>query len=199
MTPMCARSMPLLEATFAPWTAGDAPRGEATYPYLRVRGEIAIIGLTSAVPTGPLMATGQARQEAARGVRRIARRDRRQGAGAGRAHSPPADRRRHAAAARSFRRGGVRADRARPRRRGDPAWPHPRAGRALASLARRAHGRRRGSGDRRALRRGAPPATRAIAPPIISCASIATAIAGGSAPAPAGLRRKARRSANGRR
>ena len=29
--------MPLLEATFAPWTTGDAPRGEATYPYLRVR------------------------------------------------------------------------------------------------------------------------------------------------------------------
>jgi 3',5'-cyclic AMP phosphodiesterase CpdA len=52
-------SMPLLEATFAPWTAGDAPRGETTYPYLRVRREIAIIGLTSAVPTGPLMASGR--------------------------------------------------------------------------------------------------------------------------------------------
>jgi 3',5'-cyclic AMP phosphodiesterase CpdA len=52
-------SMPLLEATFAPWTAGDSPRGEATYPYLRVRREIAIIGLSSAVPTGPLMATGK--------------------------------------------------------------------------------------------------------------------------------------------
>ena len=51
--------MPLLEATFAPWTTGDQPRGAATYPYLRVRREIAIIGLTSAVPTGPLMATGR--------------------------------------------------------------------------------------------------------------------------------------------
>jgi 3',5'-cyclic AMP phosphodiesterase CpdA len=51
--------MPLLEATFAPWTAGDAPGSEATYPYLRIRGEIAIIGLSSAVPTGPLMATGR--------------------------------------------------------------------------------------------------------------------------------------------
>ncbi len=29
------------------------------FPYLRVRGEIAIIGLTSGVPTGPLMATGR--------------------------------------------------------------------------------------------------------------------------------------------
>src|SRR5208282_217960 len=52
-------SMPLLEATFAPWTAGDAPRGGATYPYLRVRQEVAIIGLSSAVPTAPLMATGR--------------------------------------------------------------------------------------------------------------------------------------------
>jgi len=52
-------SMPLLETAFAAWTAGDAPRGKATYPYLRVRHEIAIIGLSSAVPTGPLMATGK--------------------------------------------------------------------------------------------------------------------------------------------
>ena len=52
-------SMPLLEATFAPWTKGDAPRGEATFPYLRVRDGIAIIGLSSAVPTAPLMATGR--------------------------------------------------------------------------------------------------------------------------------------------
>ncbi|HEY1451837.1 MAG TPA: metallophosphoesterase [Roseiarcus sp.] len=52
-------SMPLLEATFAPWTAGDAQASDATYPYLRVRGDIAIIGLSSAVPTGPLMATGR--------------------------------------------------------------------------------------------------------------------------------------------
>jgi len=52
-------SMPLLERAFAPWTAGDSPRGAATYPFLRVRREIAIIGLSSAVPTGPLMATGK--------------------------------------------------------------------------------------------------------------------------------------------
>jgi 3',5'-cyclic AMP phosphodiesterase CpdA len=52
-------SMPLLEATFAPWTAGDTQRSGATYPYLRVRRGIAIIGLSSAVPTAPLMATGR--------------------------------------------------------------------------------------------------------------------------------------------
>ena len=49
--------MPLLAATFAPWTTGDD--GVSGFPYLRVRGEIAMIGLTSGVPTGPLMATGR--------------------------------------------------------------------------------------------------------------------------------------------
>ncbi len=53
-------SMPLLATTFASWATSDgAPESRATYPYLRVRGEIAIIGLSSAVPTGPLMATGK--------------------------------------------------------------------------------------------------------------------------------------------
>ena len=50
-------SMPMLNATFEPWTTGDY--GASGFPYLRVRGEIAIIGLTSGVPTGPLMATGR--------------------------------------------------------------------------------------------------------------------------------------------
>ena len=53
-------SMPLLGTTFAPWATSDGAReSKATYPYLRVRGEIAIIGLSSAVPTAPLMATGR--------------------------------------------------------------------------------------------------------------------------------------------
>jgi 3',5'-cyclic AMP phosphodiesterase CpdA len=49
-------AMPVLKATFGPWTTGDS--GKAGFPYLRVRGDIAIIGLSSGVPTGPLMATG---------------------------------------------------------------------------------------------------------------------------------------------
>jgi 3',5'-cyclic AMP phosphodiesterase CpdA len=77
-------SMPLLETTFAPWATGDDTRqAKATYPYLRVRGEIAIIGLSSAVPTAPLMATGRLgkrqveafaellRQTGARGLARV--------------------------------------------------------------------------------------------------------------------------------
>jgi 3',5'-cyclic AMP phosphodiesterase CpdA len=50
-------AMPLLAGTFAKWTMSDS--GASTFPYLRVRGDIAIIGLTSGVPTGPLMASGK--------------------------------------------------------------------------------------------------------------------------------------------
>jgi 3',5'-cyclic AMP phosphodiesterase CpdA len=50
-------AMPLLNATFEKWTTGDS--GVSGFPYLRVRGDIAVIGLTSGVPTGPLMATGK--------------------------------------------------------------------------------------------------------------------------------------------
>jgi 3',5'-cyclic AMP phosphodiesterase CpdA len=53
-------SMPHLAATFAPWTSGDgATAAEASFPYLRLRGEVALIGLCSGLPTGPLMATGR--------------------------------------------------------------------------------------------------------------------------------------------
>lgn len=50
-------SMAPLKATFEPWTTGDS--GRSGFPYLKVREEIAIIGLSSGVPTGPLMATGR--------------------------------------------------------------------------------------------------------------------------------------------
>jgi 3',5'-cyclic AMP phosphodiesterase CpdA len=54
------RSMPYLTAAFAPWMASDKGEGlpAGGFPFLRVRGEIALIGLSSGVPTGPLMATG---------------------------------------------------------------------------------------------------------------------------------------------
>ena len=49
-----------LARSFAPWTSGDsrAP-GQPIFPYLRVRGEVALIGLNSGVPTAPLMASGR--------------------------------------------------------------------------------------------------------------------------------------------
>jgi 3',5'-cyclic AMP phosphodiesterase CpdA len=53
-------ALPHLAASFAPWTCGDNPaEGARTFPFLRVRRDIALIGLSSGVPTGPLMATGR--------------------------------------------------------------------------------------------------------------------------------------------
>ncbi|MGD0719918.1 MAG: metallophosphoesterase [Roseiarcus sp.] len=59
------RSMPYLAAAFAPWTNGDdgEARAPGGFPFLRVRGPVALIGLSSGVPTGPLMATGRMGQE----------------------------------------------------------------------------------------------------------------------------------------
>ncbi|HEV3500588.1 MAG TPA: metallophosphoesterase, partial [Bradyrhizobium sp.] len=37
----------------------DAPRAGAPFPYLRRRGPLALISVSSAVPTAPLMATGR--------------------------------------------------------------------------------------------------------------------------------------------
>jgi len=49
-----------LARVFAPWTLGDSPAPASDrFPYLRVRDEIAVIGLSSAVPTAPLMASGR--------------------------------------------------------------------------------------------------------------------------------------------
>jgi 3',5'-cyclic AMP phosphodiesterase CpdA len=55
------RSMPYLAAALAPWTTSDEAeaRPPGSFPFLRVRGEAALIGLSSGVPTGPLMATGR--------------------------------------------------------------------------------------------------------------------------------------------
>jgi len=53
-------AIPHLVASFAPWTCGDGPaEGARTFPFLRVRRDIALIGLSSGVPTGPFMATGR--------------------------------------------------------------------------------------------------------------------------------------------
>ena len=51
-------AMPFIAKTFAPWMAGDEARAEA-FPYLRRRGDVAIIGLTSGVPTAPFLANGR--------------------------------------------------------------------------------------------------------------------------------------------
>ena len=46
------------EETFADYLAGDVGRTAAAFPYLRKRGPLTLIGLSSALPTPALMATG---------------------------------------------------------------------------------------------------------------------------------------------
>lgn len=50
-------SLPELARTFAPWTTGEAGTGEG-FPYLRVRGDVALIGLSSGIPTPLFIASG---------------------------------------------------------------------------------------------------------------------------------------------
>ncbi len=137
---------------------------------------------------------GQARQGATRGVRRSAAPDRRQRPGAGRAHPPPAARRSDAPTARSFgcdRVSNESCATSAPRRSctaiptGRLSAPFPPA------LHARSAARFPSSGLPRPLR---PRVTRAIAPPITWCGSIARASAGGSGRAPGGSTRRARRS-----
>ncbi len=47
-----------LARVFAPWTTSDGQAGER-FPYLRVRGQVALIGLSSAVPTPLFIASGR--------------------------------------------------------------------------------------------------------------------------------------------
>jgi 3',5'-cyclic AMP phosphodiesterase CpdA len=51
-------TLPDLAATFAPWTRSDDP-AISGYPYLRVRKQVALIGLSSGVPTPPFIASGR--------------------------------------------------------------------------------------------------------------------------------------------
>jgi 3',5'-cyclic AMP phosphodiesterase CpdA len=52
-----AEAAPLVEQTFAPWTTSEG-EGEG-FPYLRRRAGVALIGLSSGVPTAPFVAAGQ--------------------------------------------------------------------------------------------------------------------------------------------
>jgi 3',5'-cyclic AMP phosphodiesterase CpdA len=53
-------SLPHLASTFAPWVrdAATVEGNPFTFPYLRRRGPLALIGLSSAIPTAPLLASG---------------------------------------------------------------------------------------------------------------------------------------------
>jgi len=51
------------EKAWQPFMSGDeTPVGHVTFPFVRRRGPVAIVGVSSAVVTGPLMATGEIRK-----------------------------------------------------------------------------------------------------------------------------------------
>ena len=50
-------SLPYLARAFAPWTTGETSAVEG-FPYLRIRGEVALIGLSSGIPTPLFIAAG---------------------------------------------------------------------------------------------------------------------------------------------
>jgi len=53
-------ALKILNSAFVPWTSdAQADEKAAQYPFLRVRGEVAVIGVSSGVPTGLFMATGR--------------------------------------------------------------------------------------------------------------------------------------------
>jgi 3',5'-cyclic AMP phosphodiesterase CpdA len=52
------RSVERYSATWLPYANGDHPNPTMAFPFVRRRGRIAIIGLSSAIATGPFMATG---------------------------------------------------------------------------------------------------------------------------------------------
>jgi 3',5'-cyclic AMP phosphodiesterase CpdA len=51
-------ALPHLATAFAPWASSDGDHGSA-YPYMRVRGAVALIGLSSGIPTAPFIASGK--------------------------------------------------------------------------------------------------------------------------------------------
>lgn len=51
-------SLPLLEKILGPWMTGDG-ENRPTFPYVKRRGRVALIGLNSGIPTAPFLATGK--------------------------------------------------------------------------------------------------------------------------------------------
>lgn len=59
------------EATWRPYMAGDEPDEARVFPYVRRRGPVAIVGVSTAVATAPLMATGKIRPAQARHLAQV--------------------------------------------------------------------------------------------------------------------------------
>ena len=120
------------------------------FPFVRRRGPLALIGLSTALPTPPFVATGRLAATSSRGSARCSPRCAR-AAVPRRADPSSAGQRAGASFQPADRRRGVARGAARARRRARAARPRSRA---FAGLARRAEGAH--SGGRRAVGLGAP-------------------------------------------
>lgn len=67
-----ASAMPTLARSFLPWTTDDPnASGAFSFPYMRLRGQVALIGLNSGLPTPLFMATGRVGAEQTTQLRRL--------------------------------------------------------------------------------------------------------------------------------
>ncbi len=61
-------SLPAMLGQFGPYMCGD-DLAEASFPYMRIRGRVALIGVSSAIPTGLFLASGEVGQTQGRKLR----------------------------------------------------------------------------------------------------------------------------------
>ena len=114
---LCPAGHGAADETFAPWSRGDD--GAAGFPYLRRRGGVALIGLSSGVPTAPFVASGRLGAKQCADLAALLERHRGGGTRARRAVASSAASRRRAGAARIGRRRRVRGCH---RRAAAPNW-----------------------------------------------------------------------------
>jgi 3',5'-cyclic AMP phosphodiesterase CpdA len=61
-----ASSIRRYSKVWLPYATGDQPNPAMAFPFLRKRGQMALIGLSTAVVTGPMMATGRVEEDQAK-------------------------------------------------------------------------------------------------------------------------------------
>jgi hypothetical protein len=101
----------------------DGEREGADYPFVQRLGDVALIGVSTAIPSLPLVAVGRVGDEQLARLDRMLAQTRRGGAGAGGADPPSGARRRRQAPPRAARPRGLRPGHRAPWGRADPARP----------------------------------------------------------------------------
>ena len=59
------------ESFFADWMRSDLPNGDATYPYVKLLGGVAIVGVNSSIPSPPTFAVGRVDSEQLASLQRL--------------------------------------------------------------------------------------------------------------------------------